>query len=257
MNKIMNKKYIFFDIDGTLTDQNPGGKILESTFRTLEQLRKNGHFICIATGRAQWMAKEFSLLSGIDNMVTDGGNGITVDGKIKYIKPLDFVEANRVIDECIKHHYPYAVSLANENMLYSNQREIQNCQMHTPVTIDENLDFHEVDAIYKIFVRLTEKQQELLPLGHLDHMRYFSDELIVEPTDKYKGILEMVKLQGGKEEDIVVFGDGHNDYSMLKQAPISIAMGNAIDELKDIATFVTKRNDDDGIEYACQHFGWI
>ena len=96
-----------------------------------------------------------------------------------------------------------------------------------------------------------------LHLGNLDHMRYFDDELIIEPTDKYKGILEMVKIQGGNEKNIVVFGDGHNDLSMVKQAPIGIAMGNANDELKDIATFVTKRNDDDGIAYACQYFGWI
>ena len=44
---------------------------------------------------------------------------------------------------------------------------------------------------------------------------------------------------------------------MMSQAPIAIAMGNAIDELKEVATFVTKNCDDDGIEYACQHFHWI
>ena len=253
----MEKKYIFFDIDGTLTDQNPGGKILDSTFYALDQLRKNGHFVCIATGRAQWMAMEFSKISGIDNMVTDGGNGLTVNGKIQYIKPLDFQQANQVIDECIQYHDPFAVSLANENVLYSNQKDILNCHMHTKVIVDENINFHQVNAIYKIFIYLTKQQQQLLHLGNLDHMRYFDDELIIEPTDKYKGILEMVKIQGGNEKDIVVFGDGHNDLSMVKQAPIGIAMGNANDELKDIATFVTKRNDDDGIAYACQYFGWI
>lgn len=38
----MERKYIFFDIDGTLTDANPGGKILESTYRTLDQLKPTG-----------------------------------------------------------------------------------------------------------------------------------------------------------------------------------------------------------------------
>ena len=55
----------------------------------------------------------------------------------------------------------------------------------------------------------------------------------------------------------VVFGDGHNDISMMRQAPISIAMGNAIDEVKEVATYITKSNQEDGIEYACKHFGWI
>lgn len=253
----MSKKYIFFDIDGTLTDSNPGGKILESTYRTLDKLRENGHFVAIATGRAEWMAREFAKLSGINNLVTDGGNGLTIDGKILYIKPLDFNAANQVIDECIKNHYPYAVSIGNEEALYSNQHDIENCQIHVKPIVDEKLDFHKVNAIYKIFIFLTKEEEKKLDLDKLDHMRYFDDQIIVEPTEKYKGILEMVKLMGGNEEDIVVFGDGHNDYSMIRQAPISIAMGNASDELKEIATFVTKRNDDDGIEYACRHFGWI
>lgn len=43
------RKYFFFDIDGTLTNSNPGGIILPSTFETLDKLRKNGHFVAIAT----------------------------------------------------------------------------------------------------------------------------------------------------------------------------------------------------------------
>ena len=50
------RKYFFFDIDGTLTNSNPGGIILPSTFETLDKLRKNGHFVAIATGRAHWMS---------------------------------------------------------------------------------------------------------------------------------------------------------------------------------------------------------
>ena len=88
-------------------------------------------------------------------------------------------------------------------------------------------------------------------------MRYFKGQLIIEPAEKYKGILEMVHLLNGDENDIVVFGDGLNDISMIKKAPIGIAMGNALNQVKEVADFVTKRNDEDGIEYACRHFGWI
>ena len=100
-------------------------------------------------------------------------------------------------------------------------------------------------------------EEKLLDLGTLDYMRYFKGQVIVEPAEKYQGILEMVHLLKGDEKDIVVFGDGLNDISMIQKAPLGIAMGNAIDEVKKVADFVTKRNDDDGIEYACRHFGWI
>ena len=44
---------------------------------------------------------------------------------------------------------------------------------------------------------------------------------------------------------------------MIQAAPLSIAMGNAIDEVKQAASFVTKSCQEDVIAYACQHFGWI
>ena len=49
----MNKKYFFFDIDGTLTDRNTG-KIVSSAQVALNELQKAGHFVAIATGRAQF-----------------------------------------------------------------------------------------------------------------------------------------------------------------------------------------------------------
>lgn len=107
----MERKYIFFDIDGTLLDDNPGGKILESTYRTLDKLKENGHFVAIATGRAQYMAMDAAKEAHIDCLVTDGGNGITLHNELQYIKPIDFVQANRVIDQCIEHHLPFAVAL--------------------------------------------------------------------------------------------------------------------------------------------------
>ena len=253
----MERKYIFFDIDGTLTDANPGGKILESTYRTLHQLKANGHFVAIATGRAQYMAMDAAKEARIDCLVTDGGNGITLHNELQYIKPIDFVQANRVIDQCIEYHYPFAVALKNEAILYTNQK-IQSKQMlPTKLIEDENIDFHQVKEIFKIFISCSEEEEKLLDLGTLDYMRYFKGQVIVEPVEKYQGILEMVHLLKGNEKDIVVFGDGLNDISMIQKAPLGIAMGNAIDEVKEVADFVTKRNDDDGIEYACRHFGWI
>lgn len=253
----MERKYIFFDIDGTLTDANPGGKILESTYRTLHQLKANGHFVAIATGRAQYMAMDAAKEAHIDCLVTDGGNGITLHNELQYIKPIDFVQANRVIDQCIEYHYPFAVALKNEAILYTNQK-IQSKQMlPTKLIEDENIDFHQVKEIFKIFISCSEEEEKLLDLGTLDYTRYFKGQVIVEPVEKYQGILEMVHLLKGNEKDIVVFGDGLNDISMIQKAPLGIAMGNAIDEVKEVADFVTKRNDDDGIEYACRHFGWI
>ena len=67
----------------------------------------------------------------------------------------------------------------------------------------------------------------------------------------------MVDHFDGDYSDVVVFGDEKNDLSMFTDEWTSIAMGNAIDEVKEVATYITKSNQEDGIEYACKHFGWI
>ena len=61
---------------------------------------------------------------------------------------------------------------------------------------------------------------------------------------------------GAPIEEVVVFGDGSNDVCMFLPEWTSIAMGNAIDELKNRASYVTANVDDDGIWKACRHYGW-
>ncbi len=55
----MNKKYFFFDIDGTLTNKLTG-ELVPSAQKTIRQLQENGHFVCIATGRAYYKTKDFA-----------------------------------------------------------------------------------------------------------------------------------------------------------------------------------------------------
>ena len=52
----------------------------------------------------------------------------------------------------------------------------------------------------------------------------------------------------------MAFGDGGNDTTMILQAGIGVAMGNAIDALKHQADYVTTSVDDDGILNALRHF---
>ena len=67
----------------------------------------------------------------------------------------------------------------------------------------------------------------------------------------------MMDLLNAPIEDVVVFGDGYNDVSMFLPQWTSIAMGNAREVLKQRADYVTTNCDDDGIQEACEHFGWI
>lgn len=77
----MNKKYFFFDIDGTLTDRSTG-KIVPSVQLALDKLQEAGHFVAIATGRAHYKARGFMESVGLHNMVCSGGGGLVVHDRL-------------------------------------------------------------------------------------------------------------------------------------------------------------------------------
>ena len=62
---------------------------------------------------------------------------------------------------------------------------------------------------------------------------------------------------GLSRQEIMAFGDGENDREMLSFAAIGIAMGNAREETKAAADYVTDHIDRDGIEKALHHFGLL
>ena len=84
----MNKKYFFFDIDGTLTDRKTG-KIVPSAQVALNELQKKGHFVAIATGRAHYKARNFMESVGLHDMVCCGGGGLVINDELIQNIPLD------------------------------------------------------------------------------------------------------------------------------------------------------------------------
>ena len=89
----MNKKYFFFDIDGTLTDKSTG-KIVPSAQVALNELQKTGHFVAIATGRAHYKARNFMQSVGLHDMVCCGGGGLVIHDELVQNIPLNLEKHN-------------------------------------------------------------------------------------------------------------------------------------------------------------------
>lgn len=258
----MHKKYFFFDVDGTLTVGTDDQTITKETFAALDALRENGHFVAIATGRAHIMAVDAMEKTGIDNAVCDGGYGFCLNGKVVDIKPLDRQKSLTICEELMTKQIPFAVVDGDSIDLHAPDDRFWQIAGHTVSTMKlhtyENFDPHKIKNFHKIFVALREEDEWQLESIHLmPFMRYHETAFVFEPDDKFSGIERMMTYLGAPMEDVVVFGDGKNDRDMFKKAPFCIAMGNAIDELKELADYVTANSDDDGIGKACHHFGWI
>ena len=206
------------------------------------------------------MAFDYCQEIGFKNMVSDGGNGITIDNKLIKIDPLERESVVKLLEECDEKGFAWAISYDNSKVRYTKSPKfVENTKdTYMKTIVDENLDLDKIDIIYKAYIACTvENEGQIENLQNVPFARYQDTYVFVEPDDKSVGIKSILDYYHAPYEDAVVFGDNKNDLKMFRDEWTSIAMGNAIDELKERATFVTKDAVDDGIAYACKHFNWI
>lgn len=255
------KKYFFFDIDGTLTNKETG-ELVPSAKETIKKLQEKGHFVSIATGRAYYKTKDFAKMAGIHHIVSNGGAALTINDQLLENRPLDYQKAVALCEEAQSKGYGILlatndsidVTMINDDFI----NQVGYRQEPTRYFLEQSKTYKDFKDIYKIYIAIDQKDENQLSLlNSLGHIRFVNSYLTYQHDEKEKGIERMIQRVGGSLKDVVVFGDDYNDLVMFKDGWTSIAMGNACDELKQKATFVTKKNIEDGIQYACQHFGWI
>ena len=251
----MKRRYIFFDIDGTLAAGGYGNTYIpDSTKLALERLREEGHFLAIATGRSQAMAYDYMRELGFENMVSDGGYGVTINGELVDITPLDKDKVVAVIEECKERGIPWA--LQPDNTIFrsapDNRFEEFTHDVYMQTKVVEGLDPKNCDVIYKAYIACCYPTEHTLEsLKDVQWGRFHKEYIFVEPTDKAYGIRRVMDYFGADYKDVIVFGDAANDLSMFVDDWTKVAMGNAIPELKACADYVTTDVDKDGIYNAC------
>lgn len=252
------RKYFFFDIDGTLT-QPLTNEVPESTKEALALLQARGHFVAIATGRMQADAIAVAQSLGITSAVSDGGECVTLFGEMLYHNGLDAAKCADFFAKTDRVRFPWAAATENAKIaLTPDTRYLEAVpNRYYDVRVAPNFDFMHVPHIYKIFVACHKEEFSDIDLCGLPYVWLRRGTLLLEPTQKDKGIRYIMNRFSASDADIVVFGDGMNDRAMFRPEWTSIAMGNAKEELKALATYVTAPVDEDGIYWACKNFGWI
>ena len=129
-----------------------------------------------------------------------------------------------------------------------------------------------METIYSLFkLQVTERPDALAVMDDKRQLTYAQlDRLIDTIASKFlsnhpkfigivmdHGVEMIAEYFGLTKDNVMCFGDGGNDISMLKYASIGVAMGNAADKVKDAANYVTTSIDDNGISNALKHFNII
>lgn len=261
----MDKKYFFFDIDGTLTDRSTG-KIVPSADLALKKLRQAGHFVAINTGRAHYKARKFFDENGFDNMVCNGGMAIVVNRELVENSPIHYETALELYHQAIEKGYGVLVAdedsqrVCGMDFRFYDQAGLRK----EPTTYVINSGYRPEDRgiIYKMYISIPQTTEEellsILPaVRTLGHLWFEPEYLLVQQDCKKRGIMRMLELVGGGTKDVVVFGDDTNDMDMFAPEFYKVAMGNGHPDLKAVADEVAPANLDDGIYKVCQKNGWF
>ena len=113
--------------------------------------------------------------------------------------------------------------------------------------------------VFQLVAFFTKEQERAImeAMPHCEATRWsplFTD-IVPRGGSKSVGIDKMLEHFGIVLDETMAFGDGGNDISMLQHAGIGVAMGNAGDEVKKVADYVTSSVDEDGVINALRHFG--
>ena len=269
-------KYFFFDIDGTLKPY--GQKIPQSAKETINRLQKEGHKIFLATGRRKNEIGKIMSNMNIDNAICSGGATIIIENKVEKEEFFSKYELRNILYECKKYNVimvsvgegrcytsynglrlkPYILLMK----LYSRSKRFRigsvegGCGAnYTDIKTPSEEEFLNQPTQKIIFFN----SRHIGKIDYLNNYTIYNERIwrTIEFDFKEKGIEYIIKKYNVDINDIVVFGDGINDIGMFNYVKNSIAMGNSCQEIKDIASFITKKSNEDGIEYACKYFGWI
>ncbi len=259
----MDRKIIFFDIDGTLFD-HVTGRVLPSTIKALQELKKNPNIeIAIASGRAIYdMYTIDNIKEYFDTFVTINGQIIIHNNGIIYANYLKMEDLRKMKDIFHDLNMIYGLVGTTKSTISETNDFVKSCFDNVRMTLPEinpSLDKEEGIAMAWAFASDDEIKglEKLLPDFSCVSWKINGCDIFPKEVSKASSVLWYAYKNGYKKEDIYAFGDGENDIEMISSVGVGIAMGNATESTKKNAKYVTDSSDKDGIYNALKHFKLI
>ncbi|MCM3161423.1 Cof-type HAD-IIB family hydrolase [Metabacillus litoralis] len=256
------KSVIFFDIDGTLLTHDK--ELPLSTKEAIFKLKDEGHIVAIATGRAPFMFEDLREELNIDTYVSYNGQFVVLDGEVLFTNPLKISSLEKLTENALLNDHP-VVFMDHEDMKanvsehrYINE-SIQSLKIKQFPTHDPH--YYKGRELYQTLLFCPEGEEKQYELNYqdFDFVRWhpFSVDVVPSGGSKAIGIKKIVEKLGFSEEHQYAFGDGLNDIEMLSTIKNSVAMGNAENQVKEVAKYVTKSVEENGILHGLQQVGLL
>lgn len=267
-------KLICLDMDGTLLDDDHATVPLRN-IAALRQAAERGAAVAIASGRAWSLLQGVNAQLGVTRYAVLSNGAAVLDvkaGKWIYRRAMDQKARRIIISQLLEWRIPFEVYCEGENYIQADRAEqvlasalspefaqVLRTMSYFPEDLNAALDGRGVEKIH-IFHVPPERRQELLDAveacGPLAVTTSFAQnmELTAPGVNKGSAVQALCRELGLEPTQVMAFGDAGNDLELLGWAGWSFAMGNASDEAKAAARYITGTNREGGVGMAVEQY---
>ena len=261
---------IALDLDGTLTNHDK--VVTPKTREALLKAASEGAVIILASGRPTYGIEPVAECLELQKR---GGYILSYNGgNIVNAKTGEKLFSQFLPDEVIPELYAYAKEHGHALLGYAGNEIITEMPDDQYVKEESRINKMNIRKVDNLFESLEPHPTKLLMTGDPtlmlkaeeelveklgDRMDIFRSapfflELVPKGIDKAKSLTRLLTKINLTPADLIAFGDGYNDLSMLKLAGMGVAMENAAPEVRAEADYVTLSNEEDGVAAALTHF---
>ncbi len=260
-------RFIAIDLDDTLlTDDNC---VSERTIKAIQEVREKGIHVVIATGRMYETAKPVGTALHMEDlpMILYSGCCIQRVGNVTilYENPMSLASTKRIL-EMSKEYNWYLQMYIDDKMLIHHETPRSLAYVKatgaTPHYVADTFYNVEKGPLKILMIdeqRVLDKAAQIITreLGQeVQAVRSKTTylELIKKGCSKGDAMMAMAREWNIRPEQIMAIGNSQNDISMMQAAAISVAVGNAEENVKEIAHIITDSNNDDGVAKVLEQY---
>ena len=270
-------RLIGLDLDGTLLNNKKQINLLDED--RIKKAMEKGIIVVPVTGRPQkGIPNNIEKLFHSSYMITSNG-AVTTDVKLQKNIDSAYLSSKKVLDivELIQRQKEdIKVEIFADGIGYVQKKQLDIIKelyrgthleyyfhvSRIPVNninsliVSRNDDIAEISIMTESIAIKNKIQKLLAGFEEIKITSSVQTDLEINATNAGKGLalLRLAKRLGIHNSEIMACGDSGNDIEMLQTVEIAVAMGNATEEVKKVADYITLSNEENGVAYAIDRF---